>query len=56
MCPVSGRVVAPWKRRFATVVICSLLSGGCATLKESDTSRTGVEKPLISSAVDRSLR
>ncbi|HWA97936.1 MAG TPA: DUF6655 family protein [Pirellulales bacterium] len=28
---------------------------GCATAKESDTSRTGLEQLLISSAVDRSL-
>ncbi len=28
---------------------------GCATIKQSDTSRTGVEQLLISSAVDRSL-
>jgi hypothetical protein len=29
--------------------------GGCATMKESDTSRTGVEQLLISTAIDRSL-
>ncbi len=34
---------------------CCLGAGGCATIKESDTSRTGVEQLLISSAVDRSL-
>ena len=34
---------------------CCLGTGGCATIKESDTSRTGVEQLLISSAVDRSL-
>ena len=28
---------------------------GCATIKESDTARTGVEQLLISSAVDRAL-
>ena len=32
-----------------------LSSGGCATIKESDTARTGVEQLLISSAVDRAL-
>ncbi len=31
------------------------MCGGCATIKESDTARTGVEQLLISSAVDRSL-
>jgi hypothetical protein len=30
-------------------------AGGCATIKESDTARTGVEQLLISSAVDRAL-
>ena len=29
--------------------------GGCATIKESDTARTGIEQLLISSAVDRAL-
>jgi hypothetical protein len=33
---------------------CALV-GGCATIKESDTARTGVEQLLISSAVDRAL-
>jgi hypothetical protein len=28
---------------------------GCATIKQSDTARTGIEQMLISSAVDRSL-
>ena len=32
-----------------------LSAGGCATIKESDTTRTGVEQLLISSAVDRAL-
>jgi hypothetical protein len=32
-----------------------LALSGCATMKESDTARTGVEQLLISSAVDRSL-
>ncbi|HEX4143257.1 MAG TPA: DUF6655 family protein [Pirellulales bacterium] len=31
------------------------LLGGCATIKESDTPRTGIEQLLISSAVDRAL-
>jgi hypothetical protein len=35
-------------------LLASLLSG-CATLKESDTARTGLEQLLISSAADRSL-
>lgn len=32
-----------------------LLAGGCATRKQSDTARTGVEQLLISTAVDRAL-
>ena len=32
-----------------------VLLGGCATIKESDTARTGIEQLLISSAVDRAL-
>jgi hypothetical protein len=31
------------------------LSVGCATIKQSDTARTGVEQLLVSSAIDRSL-
>lgn len=50
MSHVSGRFVA-----LCTAVVSSMLAGGCATLKESDTSRTGVEQLLISCAVDRSL-
>lgn len=46
-------------RRFAVAACfgcCLLLSvAGCATIKESDTARTGVEQLLISSAVDRAL-
>lgn len=35
---------------------CLLLSAaGCASMKESDTARTGVEQLLISTAVDRTL-
>lgn len=33
----------------------SLLLVGCASMKESDTARTGVEQLLISTAVDRTL-
>ena len=29
--------------------------GGCASMKQSDTARTGVEQLLVSSAIDRSL-
>jgi hypothetical protein len=38
---------------LATGVVISLL--GCASMKESDTSRTGLEQLLISNAVDQSL-
>jgi hypothetical protein len=34
---------------------CMTACSGCATTKQSDTSRTGLEQLLISSAVDRSL-
>jgi hypothetical protein len=39
------------------VAVCmfSTLLMGCATMKESDTSRTGLEQLLISNAVDQSL-
>ncbi len=37
------------------VALGCLGAGGCATIKESDTTRTGVEQLLISSAVDRAL-
>jgi hypothetical protein len=35
--------------------LAAFTSGGCASIKESDTARTGLEQLLISSAVDRSL-
>jgi hypothetical protein len=35
--------------------LIALLFTGCASMKESDTSRTGLEQLLISSAVDESL-
>jgi hypothetical protein len=34
---------------------CLVLITGCATIKESDTARTGIEQLLISSAADRAL-
>jgi hypothetical protein len=34
---------------------CAALLSGCATTKESDTARTGVEQLLVSSAVDQAL-
>ncbi|MBL9091898.1 MAG: hypothetical protein JNL96_11790 [Planctomycetaceae bacterium] len=38
------------------VALASLSLGmGCATIKQSDTARTGVEQLLVSSAIDRSL-
>lgn len=36
-------------------VLFLAMTPGCATLKESDTSRTGLEQLLISSAADRAL-
>ncbi len=40
--------------RFS-LLLSALLPLGCATMKESDTSRTGIEQLLISSAADRAL-
>lgn len=40
--------------QHAACLLLALVSG-CATMKESDTARTGTEQMLISSAVDRSL-
>lgn len=44
--------------RNSYAIICcliSILASGCASMKETDTSRTGLEQLLISSAVDESL-
>lgn len=35
--------------------LAAVVHSGCASIKESDTARTGLEQLLISSAVDRSL-
>jgi hypothetical protein len=40
---------------MAAMALLALLAVGCATQKQSDTARTGVEQLLISTAVDRSL-
>jgi hypothetical protein len=40
---------------FTPACLLATLLCGCATNKESDTARTGIEQLLISSAVDRSL-
>jgi hypothetical protein len=42
-------------RVFAGLGLCGLLMSGCATTKESDTARTGIEQLLISSAIDQAL-
>jgi len=39
----------------ALLIATSLVLSGCASMKESDTARTGLEQLLISSAVDQSL-
>ncbi len=41
--------------RLATLALLASFGIGCATQKQSDTARTGVEQLLISTAVDRSL-
>jgi hypothetical protein len=38
-----------------SITSASLVLSGCASMKTSDTSRTGVEQLLVSSAIDRSL-
>jgi hypothetical protein len=40
---------------FARFAILLLTLPGCATIKQSDTARTGIEQLLISSAADRAL-
>jgi hypothetical protein len=42
-------------RRHAAICLLTCILGGCATLKESDTARTGLEQLLISSAADGAL-
>lgn len=49
-----GLVRECWHWRCCLAAL-SLAVAGCATIKESDTARTGVEQMLISSAVDRAL-
>ena len=41
--------------RLLGLLAMTILAGGCATIKESDTTRTGIEQLLISSAADRAL-
>ena len=43
-----------YRARCAYLVVLPLFVG-CATIKQSDTARTGVEQLLVSSAIDRSL-
>lgn len=43
------------RARHLLIFLSFCLIAGCATMKESDTARTGVEQLLISSAVDRAL-
>jgi len=42
-------------RSILLLATSSLAVSGCATMKQSDTARTGVEQLLVSSAIDRSL-
>jgi hypothetical protein len=41
--------------RFCLPALLALLAAGCASMKESDTARTGVEQLLISQAADQAL-
>ena len=43
------------KRYISLFLTGCIISMGCATMKESDTARTGLEQLLISNAVDQSL-
>jgi hypothetical protein len=43
------------KSIFAALVVAAVCLSGCTTIKQSDTSRTGIEQLLISSAADRAL-
>lgn len=49
-CKSTQRLLAGCAAAWFLLAVC-----GCATIKESDTARTGVEQLLISSAVDRAL-
>jgi hypothetical protein len=42
-------------RSLFLLATLSFAASGCATMKQSDTARTGVEQLLVSSAIDRSL-
>lgn len=54
---VSVQLLPNGQNRFLGLFVLSLAASclGCATVKESDTARTGIEQLLISSAVDQSL-
>jgi hypothetical protein len=41
--------------RLLSLACCAVSLAGCASIKQSDTSRTGLEQLLISSAADRAL-
>ncbi|HTU26282.1 MAG TPA: DUF6655 family protein [Pirellulales bacterium] len=51
----AGLLHGPKRSIGCTLIGLLLLLGGCATIKESDTARTGIEQLLISTAVDRAL-
>lgn len=44
-----------WAWGNAMVIAAMVLAPGCASIKKSDTARTGLEQLLVSSAIDRSL-
>lgn len=48
----SVRSISP---RALLAVVCGCSCCGCATMKESDTARTGLEQLLVSSAADQAL-
>jgi hypothetical protein len=45
----------PIQANLVRLAVLLLALPGCATIKQSDTTRTGIEQPLISSAADRAL-
>lgn len=59
MMPLYGPQLCPVSRvRRRLILIAALLAcfaSGCASMKQSDTARTGIEQLLISSAADRAL-
>jgi hypothetical protein len=50
-----SRFVKGWRVLLTVGIAQVVVFGGCATIKRSDTARTGLEQLLVSSAIDRAL-